>query len=114
MSISTLSSAFAFGPQSVSMLELLECNGHKLRIEIKSDAYKEQSHALVSVLEKDVVRWHAIHTIMPGNMKTPSGLIYGSEAQRTRVKGQQVPESIMKQFNADRTELISIAILLLD
>lgn len=110
----TLTKTHAFGRQSVSMTELMELNGHKLKLEIKSDAYSFQSHARVSILEKaPSVKWNYLHSIPPTAMATPEGLIYQPASQLYSRNGGAVPSAIMAKFDNDRNALIEVAKMLL-
>jgi hypothetical protein len=76
-----LSSTQSLGQQSVTLLQLLSFGKHKLRLTIKSDAYKFQSHARVEVMETSpAIKWNVLVYRPHGDMKTPEGLCYHSGA----------------------------------
>jgi hypothetical protein len=74
----TLSSTQTVGGQDVTLLELLQFGKHKLRLTIRSNAYKFQSHARVEVLDQQPVKWNMLVYRPHEDMKTPEGLCYHS------------------------------------
>lgn len=75
--INVLAVDYAFGQQAVTRIELLNlklAGPHLLRLTIKSDAYRHQSHAKIE--RHDGALWHEVWTILGGAMSTQPGLIY--------------------------------------
>lgn len=100
--VKALTSSISKGQQSVTLLELLELNTHKLRLSIKSDAYKFQSHAKIE--RWDGTQWQIVWSIPHGAMSTEEGLVYQpSHRPVTR-----------SQFSIDARTLIEQAKLILE
>ena len=62
------------GSQDVVLVELGQQGEHKLKIKIRSNAYKSQCSAVISRF--DGTQWHPLYSIDGGAMKTEEGLIY--------------------------------------
>ena len=102
-SVKSLSLDIAAGSQPVNFVELLSGWGQRLRISIKSDSYADQSYARIEVWSAAELKWNLAAYVQHGSMLTPAGLIY----QPSR-SGFQT-----SHFQADRTELIRLAGLVL-
>jgi len=93
------------GQQSVTFEQLLEValsrdgqrDTHKLRLRIKSDAYRAQSHARIE--RWDGAEWKEVAHLAPGIMATKEGLIYG-------IRGE-IPDA---WFEQDRAALLDRAV----
>lgn len=69
--------------QDVERLELIQFGEHKLRLEIRSNAYKFQSHATVDILDKSAgIKWNQLVFRPPLAMETKEGLCYQPQAER--------------------------------
>jgi len=86
--------------QSYDYVELVKFGIHKLRIQIRSDSYKEQCYAWLERF--DGTKWQHLHSIPFSEMNTPPGLVYLPEEKRSE-----------KNFLADRTLLLSVAKLII-
>lgn len=75
------------GSQDVVLVELGQQGEHKLRIKIRSNAYKAQCSAVISRF--DGVQWHPLYTIEGDAMKTREGLIYTVRRPITNVDDPQ-------------------------
>jgi hypothetical protein len=96
MRATTISKEVHKGSQSVTLTEVISVlvNGkkHKLRITIKSDAYRQQCYARVKRWTGST--WNEVHHIL--DMKTPEGL------KHQRDVGEA-------DFKDDRNELLRVA-----
>jgi len=92
----TIDRQIAQGRQSINFTEVIEFDGHKLRISIKSDSYNFQSYARISRWNGE--EWKQVHFIHFSEMKTPSGLCY-----------QPNEKCDYKHFINDRDQLIKVA-----
>jgi len=82
--------------QGVKFLELLKTEqGRPVRIRIESDAYANQSSAVIELFDGD--KWNEVWRIPAGSMETPAGL-YARREWKSAVP-----------FRADRAELIAKA-----
>lgn len=63
--------------QSISYREIYQLNDKKIKLEIKSDSYRNQCYARASVLKDD--DWNIIYSIPYSIMQTPEGLAYKSD-----------------------------------
>lgn len=98
----TLTSELAEGQQDVNYTQLIELGKvHKLRLAIRSNAYKFQCSAKVE--RWDGNRWQQVARIDPMAMETPEGLCYGR-----RSRGE-----LLQAFEADRETLLDQAQLIL-
>ena len=102
-SVKSLSLDIAAGSQSVNFVELLSGWGQRLRISIKSDSYAFQSYARIEVWSAAELKWNLVAYVQHGSMRTPAGLIY--QPNRSGFQASH--------FQADRTELIRLAGLVL-
>jgi len=93
----------AAGSQSVNFVELLSGWGQRLRISIKSDSYLVQSYARIEVWSAAELKWNLVAYVQHGSMLTPAGLIYNPNRSGFQAS----------HFQADRTELIRLAGLVL-
>ena len=98
----TLDTKMSPGTQSISYVELLaDATGQKLRVSIKSDAYKAQSSAKIERWDGNL--WQNVASVPFGLMKTKEGLYYLPN------KGGL----IQTNFFEDRNELVRLADLIL-
>ena len=97
----TLNKEVGQGRQSAIYKETLDHEGDKVRIEIKSDSYRFQCYARVSIF--DGSKWNQIDSIHHSRMKTEDGLVY---------RPNVLPNE--KDFKADRDRLVSLAKDILD
>jgi len=63
--------------QSISYREIYQLNDKKIKLEIKSDSYRNQCYARASVLKDD--DWNIIYSIPYSIMQTPEGLAYKND-----------------------------------
>jgi hypothetical protein len=80
--------------QSLDYVEVLVLGRDRIRIEIRSDSYKEQCYARCKLWSGG--QWQLIHNIMPQEMTTPSELVYKKTAAEN-------------DFLKDRTRLLNVA-----
>lgn len=66
----------AAGNQDVSCEQYVTVNARKVRLDVRSNAYKSQSHARAFVWDQQALRWNALCEIPPALMNTPEGLCY--------------------------------------
>jgi hypothetical protein len=76
--------------------------GRKLRIEIRSNAYKFQSHAWLDVLEADPMKWNRICWLPAAAMITEEGLAYLPGAT------SRTPADWSSRFAEDRAALLDL------
>lgn len=100
--LKVLASEMTRGTQSVELIEILEFKGHKLRLHIKSDSYKFQSYAIVSIFHTGNLKWNQLVSIPHGNMKTEEGICYYQAAQGSNPQ----LEKLKHKFIDDRESLI--------
>ncbi len=81
----------------LSMPAVETSHDHRLRVRIRSNAYKFQSHALIERWSGEA--WHEVYTLTPGTMQTREGLYLVEVADRERPP----------LFQADRDQLIARA-----
>jgi len=93
----TIDKQFGPGGQSVYFVEVVALGPERLRIEIRSDSYMEQSYARVSLFSGG--KWQLVHSILPSLMKTPHGL-----SNQPRGKG-----ATEQNFSQDRAQLLRVA-----
>jgi hypothetical protein len=94
--IRTIAQDVTIGRQSASYVETCRYGDHRLRVDIRSDAYDVQSHAKIS--RWDDTRWQSVYFISYDNMLTSPNLCH-----------QDTPVTI-SQFATDRDKLIDVAI----
>jgi len=92
----------ARGQQDVTFTELLEREGEKFRIKIRSNAYKSQSSAVLEIWSPGARQWNELVRLDPMEMSTPEGLCYSREL---RSEGE---------FLVDRGTLIRRALLVVE
>lgn len=92
------------GQQDVRFTEVLRLGDHTLRIDIRSDSYREQCHARID--RWDGTRWQRVHDILPGSMQTANGLVYKPLFRDAAVGSLTGVES----FQADADELLRVAL----
>ena len=63
--------------QSLSHREIYKINDKKIKLDIKSDSYRNQCYARAYVLKND--EWSLIYSIPYNLMQTPESLAYHSE-----------------------------------
>jgi hypothetical protein len=109
----TLSLEFGKGHQSIDRTELLQFGDYKLKISIKSDAYKRQSYARIYVF-KDL-EWSRLANIHSQQMDTPEGLCYYTEANEfgRGINVEKAERLFDRKMSADRTELLHQARMIL-
>ena len=64
------------GRQDLSYVEVSKIGDFKVKINIKSDSYREQCFARISVWCADKLTWNIVSSIHPSRMITPSQLAY--------------------------------------
>ena len=102
-SLKIISKEIARGSQNLNFTEVLEFSGHKLKISIRSDSYKSQSHASISILEPGI-KWNILHSIHYDCMQTPEKLYYKPEKNVLAME---------HHFMSDREELLRVTKALL-
>ena len=65
---------FSSSSQSISRRVIYEFKELKIKLELKSDSYQQQSYARASAL--DGLEWKTIYSIPYSEMRTPKGLCY--------------------------------------
>lgn len=100
-SFESLDMNISAGSQDVMYRELLQVGTHRLRISIRSDSYRDQCYARVEIWSPAESKWNFVECVHHGSMVTEKGLRY---LQRP---------AIVKDFSADRDELIRLASLVL-
>ena len=83
--------------QSLSYRELYSLNNKKIKLEIKSDSYRNQCFARAYVLKND--EWSQIYSIPYSLMQTPDSLAYHSEYKKNN------PKLAEPKFKADIAKL---------
>lgn len=96
--------------QGVYYEESLTLGKRKLRIRIRSDHYKIQSHASIELFGPDL-KWDELHSIPYGRMATKEGLV--NNLAFARSDGPFDAQQHGRHFEDDRAELISHAEFLL-
>jgi hypothetical protein len=74
MRIKTLDSQVARKSQGAALLEYLEVNDRKVRIDIYSDSYKNQGHCRLETLDKATGKWAVTVFRIPERMETDTEL----------------------------------------
>jgi hypothetical protein len=69
-----ISTTVSYSQQDVNFIQYLDIGGHKVRIDIRSNAYKFQSHAKLEVLNKKEMKWNVVVSRPSGDMQTQEGL----------------------------------------
>lgn len=64
------------GQNATVYMELYEILGQRVRVSIRSDAYKEQCYARAEVWDISRKAWNQIHYVHPSKMATPEKLVY--------------------------------------
>jgi hypothetical protein len=109
----TLFQQVSTGTQSLDYTEIVElvvktrsesCRAHKLRVQIKSDSYANQSYARIE--KYDGTLWQALHSIPWSVMGTQSKLCY--------MPKDMMPDDQRELFLTDRNELLRVAELILN
>lgn len=103
MRTKTLDIEISKGTQSIIYTEILDIVGHKAKVEIKSDSYKSQCYAHMSIWDPTLSKWNELVRIHYGSMQTEEGLCY-MPAYKPVGGGN---------FAADRNMLIKKALLIL-
>lgn len=97
-----LNTEVAVGDSDAILTQIYEFSGgHKMRLKIRSNAYRFQCSAKIE--RHDGAQWHELARIEPMAMETPHGLVYGK-----RTRGE-----LMRAFDADRETLLDQATLTL-
>lgn len=99
MPIKSLDTSISVNGQSVDYRELLDRDGARLRITIRSDSYRNQCFARISRWNGE--EWKMVDTVPPADMKTEDSLAYRS-APPTKFA-----------FSNDRKRLLALAALIL-
>ncbi len=97
----TLDKKISMGRQSVSYQELLDYNGKRICIKIKSDSFEFQCYAKVEVYSMYTDSWNLLYSVPYSNMRTPNSLVYKKNV------------SLDNSFEEDRIELLKLAIQVL-
>lgn len=102
----TISKEIMKSGQSVNFKEVLNLEGKKIRILIKSDSYADQSYAKVELWNGS--EWNNVDYIQHANMQTPHKLKYEQHNQ-----GEKSQEFIFNHnlpfFKKDRDHLLKMA-----
>jgi hypothetical protein len=96
----TIEQSINKGQQSLDYKELLNFNGVKLKISIKSDSYKQQCFAKIEVWND--FKWNLIDSIHYNEMNTDSKLVYNFSSESPNKSDNHL-------FKADRNKLLDIA-----
>lgn len=107
--IQNISLTISKGRQSISYKEVLKHKktNKKLKIEILSDSYLEQSHARVHLWSGE--KWELIHSIPYSSMKTPCKLIYNGSNNHNDITEKALMQHNKHSFIKDRNTLFEIA-----
>lgn len=97
-----LSLIVAADRQDVTWLEHASFRGQKVRIEIRSNAYKSQCHAWLDVLEPAPMQWNRICWLPAASMITEEGLAYLPGATSRK------PAEWGSRFAEDRAALLDL------
>lgn len=98
-----IKSEYGLGTQSVNFKEIRESDeGLKIQINIKSDSYDFQSHAIVSVFSPTELKWNNLSSIHFSEMQTPPKLYY-------HVPPQGNPSVVSGHFQSDIQQLVTEA-----
>jgi len=92
--VKTIDKQCCKGGQSMNYTEVVILGECRVRIDIRSDSYKEQCHARCQLWSSG--KWQLIHNIFPALMQTPSELTYKRAATES-------------DFMKDRTQLLNVA-----
>ena len=98
-SVKRISLQISAGSQSVNYQEVFTLDGHKLKIEVKSDSYRVQCYARIHVWGDVNKGWVPVHSVHHGSMETPEGLHHKPSKQGLEPH----------HFQADRNELLRVA-----
>ena len=91
--------SLSFGQQDVKLFELLNYGDHRLRLNIRSDAYKSQCHAKFEVFNKAGMTWSVIVYRPAADMKTQEGLAYMPPSKKaTEADFKADRDWLLKQF----------------
>ena len=90
------------GSQDVIYKELIDLDGFKLRIAIRSDSYSEQCYAKIEIFDVVSLCWNLLADIHSSLMKTPEKLKYTPNYGSTSL------------FAPDRASLLNQAVSILD
>lgn len=77
--------------------EVVDIDGTKLRVQIKSDSYGFQSYARIEVLDAAGRKWNSLHAIHHSRMETPHELAYSPKG------------CLPSSFEKDRASLLRVA-----
>lgn len=86
-----------FGHQDVSLTELINYGDYRLRMSIRSDSYKSQSHARLECFDKQAMKWNEVVTRPALDMMTEEGLVYMPATKKATAAS----------FKEDRTWLLT-------
>lgn len=78
---------------------------YKVRISIKSDAYKNQCHATIEVWHAESLSWNSLSDIHFDKMSTSEGLLFGF--------GNKTADELFRSFQTDRNKLVKDALRVL-
>ena len=92
----SLNKELSNGRQSVEYKETLEHNDRKIRIEIKSDSYRNQCYARAKLWDGD--KWNFVDDIPSSEMSTKDGLAYMPPERK----------ATSASFKSDRDKLIKL------
>jgi hypothetical protein len=96
--VRTIDRQVTHGSQDLTYVEVLMLRDHRLRVEIRSDAYEDQSYARIK--RWDGNQWQFLHDLGRGVRKTPAKMHYKDPA----IHGSQ--EAV---FLKDRDTLVKLA-----
>ena len=99
----TISKEITKGRQSMAYKEILRLGEYKVQVKIKSDAYRSQCYAKISIFNKNDLEWRGLDDIHHSLMTTKDSLAY------------QNPRKVVtsEDFRDDRDQLVKMAELLL-
>lgn len=58
------------GGQDAYLQQVLSCGETLLLVDIRCNAYKNQSHARISVYNRETLTWNLVYEMLPHSMKT--------------------------------------------
>ena len=110
--MSIINQSCKVGRQSLGFSCIIDSeNGFKLKIEIKSDAYQEQSYARSFVFNREKLSWNLLADIHPSNMQTEKGVLYKRDFSG---KQNVPPQEVIDFFKDDLVALVQESALILD
>lgn len=95
---------FNSNSQSITYREIYEYKEMKIKIEIKSDSFKQQCYAIASVL--DGLKWNVIYTIPQSLMNTRDSIAYYNEYRNNASAAEKEFFSDIKRLKQYISEIL--------